>query len=1049
MLEPHSTNKACPSRSDRAAERYQRAGYWGRTLGPRCRRYVRLSLLAVALIGSSRAQAAESPGWQGIADAIFRPVGQATYAPAVTLPTAIAEDSAGFLWAGSEAGLARWDGYRFRLYATDSKQPDGLPDHNILTMHRDPAGRLFVGTVTGGLARYDIASDRFLPIPLPTSTGAATCVWSIDDDGAGGTWVGTSTGLFHLDSEGQVVRLFRHDGVDPHSLPRDKIQALLRDRNGVVWVGGGFGLAHGTDGNTRFVLLNLPILAGAQPEVSHLLEDRSGRLWIGSRQQGAYVIGATGGAATRIADTAPAAGLSAAPEIMAMAEIGPGTIWLGTFGQGIVEVERATLYTRRIRHNPFVPASLEMDTVSALYSDRSGLAWVGTSHGLSLHDPGNRGILTLWGDPGRKDGLRVSEASAILARPDGSLWVGSEGNGLQILDPSGQQSVTLAIDRVFSLAGADSGFVYVGSRNGLFVADPAGKTLQRVAVPHRLPDAAVNALLALDGTVWLGGGDDGLWELHPGADGSVNVVRHLDQPLLTNGTLRTIALAPDGRLAVGTDRGFNLLNRASGAVERIFPDQADAQGLSPGAVMSFATDRRGRLWVGTDNSGINVLIRRDAAGRPRFRHLGRTEGLPNGDISRMLVDRKGMIWASTDSGLAMIDPDSFTARALQTPDGVVVATYWSNSGDTTPDGDLVFGGIGGITIVQPTQFTQWSYRPPVVVTSIKVGGRILPETDAAQVTGGRVKIMPEANSLAVDFAALDFSVPDLNRYAYRLDGFDRDWVETDAEARVASYTNLPPGDYTLRLRGSNRRGIWTEQSTALRIRVLPAWFQTLAFRLAAAMSALSMVAGLVQARTLILKRRQRELERQVLERTKELSNTQEELQRFAYFDALTALPNRRAFNDEIQALMSALPPQPFALILIDLDGFKKVNDSLGHLAGDSLLVAAAGRMGQSIREQEFIARLGGDEFAILVRGVHDQVLASSLCERIVNAMAEPIGVAGASVTIGASAGAALFPRDGRTQDELYRHVDLALYEAKNAGRGVWRWYCDSTIVSAT
>ena len=147
--------------------------------------------------------------------------------------------------------------------------------------------------------------------------------------------------------------------------------------------------------------------------------------------------------------------------------------------------------------------------------------------------------------------------------------------------------------------------------------------------------------------------------------------------------------------------------------------------------MSFAIDRSGRLWVGTDNSGINVLIGRDAARRPRFRHLGRTEGLPNGDISRMLVDRQGMIWASTDSGLAVIDPDSFTVRALQAPDGVVVPTYWSNSGDITPQGDLVFGGIGGLTIVRPAQVTQWSYRPPVVVTASRPAAGYCPATTPA------------------------------------------------------------------------------------------------------------------------------------------------------------------------------------------------------------------------------------------------------------------------------------------------------------------------------
>jgi len=1014
----------------------------------RPRAWAPVALLAMMLGNAGAGQAAESLGWRGLADTLFQPVGQPADAPALALPTAIIQDSAGFLWAGSEAGLARWDGYRFRFYASDSRQPDGLPDHNVLALHRDTSGRLWVGTVTGGLARYDEAANRFVPVALSTGSGAAICVWSIDDDGDGGLWVGTSSALFHLNESGQVVGLLRHDATRPDSLPQGKIEAVLHDRNGILWVGGGFGLAHGTDGNAHFVLTNLPGGAATQPEISHLLEDGSGKLWIGSRQQGAFVIDASRGPALRIAATAPLPGAPSSAEIMAMAAIGPDTMWLGTFGQGIIEVDATTLHARRIRHDPFVPASLGMDTVSALYTDRSGLVWVGTTRGLSLNNPGNHGVLTLWGDAGRKDGLRVNDASAVLARPDGSVWVGSEGNGVQILSPSGRSDVKLAIDRVFALAPAPAGQVYVGSRSGLFVASPASQGLQRVDVPQRPPNAPVNALLALDGALWLGGGDDGVWELQPGADGAMAVLFHADQPRLTNGTLRTLALAPDGRLAIGTDRGFNLLDRASGAIERILPDDADPHGLSQGAVMSFATDRHGRLWVGTDSNGINVLTGRDGAGRARFRHLGLADGLPNDDISRMLVDRQGMIWASTDNGLAMIDPDSFAVRALHTPDGVVVPTYWSNSGDITPDGDLVFGGIGGITIVQPEQVTSWRYRPPVVITGMKVGGKTISGEFAGPDPAGWLKIAPDANSLTVDFSALDFSAPDLNRYAYRLDGFDQDWVETDAADRIAAYTNLPPGTYTLRLRGSNRNGLWTEQTADLHIRVLPAWFQTLSFRLAACMCALLVVAAIVQARTQILKRRQAELERQVAERTAELSSSQKELEHFAYFDVLTALPNRRAFNDEFHALIGASPPQPFALILVDLDGFKQVNDSLGHLAGDAVLVIAASRMRQAIREQDSIARLGGDEFAILVKSVHDQSLASSVCERIVAGMAEPMLIRGASVSIGASAGAALFPQDGRSLDDLYRRVDLALYEAKNSGRGVWRWYRDSMTIAA-
>jgi diguanylate cyclase (GGDEF)-like protein len=999
-------------------------------------------VLVILAVGAVRSPAAAAPGWEDLADTIFRPIGQSTEAPAILLPTAIAQDGAGFLWVGGESGLARWDGYRYRLYTSDAKQPDGLTDHNILALHADRAGRLWVGTVSGGLARYDPAADRFATVPLQDHSGRATCVWSIDDDGAGGEWIGTSTGVFHLDAGGRLAGSLHHDGARAGSLPGDKVQAVLIDRQGVLWVGGAFGVEHGIDANTSFVAVPLP--ASRSPaEISHMMQDRAGRLWLGSRQQGAFMIDAARGAAVAVPGTQEAPGETAA-EILAMAEITPGKVWLGTYGNGIVDVDAATLHARRILHNPFVSASLPANTVTALFRDRSGLAWAGTSNGLSLYDPGNGGIMTLWGDPDRKDGLRVKDASAVLVRPDGTLWVGSEGDGLQVLGPAGQARGIIAVKRVFALAAGQSGPVYVGSRSGLYAADPASLSLTPVVVPDRPAGAGVNALMVQDGVLWVGGGEDGVWGLLPRADGGMTTVLHLDQPVLTNGTARAISLAPDGRLAVGTDRGFNLVDRASGAVERILSDPADPDGLSPGAVMSFAIDRNGRLWVGTDSTGINVLIGRDAAGRPRFRHIGRAEGLPNDDVSRMLVDRNGMIWASTDVGLATIDPGSFAVRALQTLDGVVVPTYWSNSGDTTPQGELVFGGIGGLCIVRPALVRQWRYRPPVVITAMEAGGQVLQGAFEAVGEPATVTIPANHNSLTVDFSALDFSAPDLNRYAYRLAGFDSDWVQTRNGNHQAAYTNLPPGSYWLDLRGSNRDGVFSEHDSALRVIVEPAWFQTIWFRLAAGLAAVVMIGGLVQTRTMILQRRQRELERLVAERTAELSLSQEKLQQFAYFDSLTGLPNRRAFNEEFQALIDARPLEPFALILVDLDGFKKVNDSLGHLAGDALLVGAAVRLRQAIREQDFVARLGGDEFAILVRSARDAAPATTVCTRIVESMAEAMPVRGVSVLIGASAGAALFPRDGLTLDELYRHVDLALYEAKRAGRGVWRFYRDGT-----
>jgi diguanylate cyclase (GGDEF)-like protein len=592
---------------------------------------------------------------------------------------------------------------------------------------------------------------------------------------------------------------------------------------------------------------------------------------------------------------------------------------------------------------------------------------------------------------------------------------------------------------------APSGGVLVGTNSGLFLADGSGHHITKLSIPERGTSTGVFALYAVDGVVWIGGLEDGLWKLRVDALGKVTVLRHETAAGLATANVRAIQLLPDGKLAIGTDDGFDLLDRATDRIEHVAADPGNPQGLSGRHVMSFATDRQGRLWAGTDSGGLSIMEGRDAAGRPRFRRLGVADGLPNEDINKMLADRQGRIWASTDNGFAEIDPADLTIHALRRADGVAITAYWNGSGTASPDGALLFGGLGGLTVVQPDLVSQWSYQPPLVVTGVRIGGKEVrgrapagPGTSALQ---GMLQIAPDANSLSVEFAALDYSAPSLIRYGYRLEGFDSGWIETDAAHRVADYTNLPPGDFTLWLRGSNRNGVWT-QPLALHVRVAPAWYQTTWFRLAAAVAACLGVVSLVQARTLLLRRRQRELERQVADRTAELIEIQQQLHHFAFVDVLTALPNRRAFNDRFRSMISKAAQQRtgFALLLIDLDGFKQVNDSFGHDAGDELLMLAAARMRECLDENGFVARLGGDEFAILLDGIRGHAAVETLCDRLVGQLSQPAAIGRATVTAGASVGVALFPQHGAEAEELLRHVDLALYEAKRAGRGVWRWY---------
>jgi diguanylate cyclase (GGDEF)-like protein len=281
------------------------------------------------------------------------------------------------------------------------------------------------------------------------------------------------------------------------------------------------------------------------------------------------------------------------------------------------------------------------------------------------------------------------------------------------------------------------------------------------------------------------------------------------------------------------------------------------------------------------------------------------------------------------------------------------------------------------------------------------------------------------------------------RYAYMLQGYDSDWSAVDAAKRTAAYTNLSPGSYLLLVRGTNREGIYSSETLRIPVQVQPAWYQTWWVRLLAAAAALCLIALLVQARTAYLRRVKQRLEALVAKRTEELRRSKQQIEMIAHLDAMTGLPNRRLFAERFANFRASADRNRsgFTLVLVDLDNFKGINDTLGHAAGDTVLIATAQRLGAVIREVDVVARLGGDEFAILLEGTVEPEAIDGVCQRILQRSGEPVSVEGRGVQVGISLGCAVYPRDALTQSELYKVADRALYAAKAAGRNTWR-ICD-------
>jgi signal transduction histidine kinase/ligand-binding sensor domain-containing protein/CheY-like chemotaxis protein len=844
------------------------------------RRSAPLAALAWWLCGSGSAPAVAKPPtyplatrWDAFTTPIFHNLTQETGLASGAEISALGQDGAGFMWIGTQSGLDRWDGYRFKTYMPNPKSADALPDGYIVALHTDRRGRLWIGTSVGGLALYDSEHDDFIRYGAKAGLAHAL-VSSIVDDGADGLWFASDQGLGHLDMRTGAIRV---------ESPGTEVSAVLRDRSGALWVATHAGLLRRSATDQAFALVKLPAAGRGVPLVSSLFEDDAGGIWIGTQGNGAYVVPAGGVQATplgssRDADSAQASRILGTQGVVAITQSPDGRVWLASTGQGVFVVDPARNTLRQIQRELEAPSSLSDNATLAITRDRSGLIWVATMRGLSITNPGETGLKTVFGDSSRPNRIATNGVVSLTPMPDGRIWMGSADHGVQIVDPVRGVIADIKVNArdpehalgdvyVRAMAPTPGGAVYLGTKRGLYRTTLKAKSVERVHIPN--DEGRVSALLVQGGALWVA--NTGLTRVKLGRGGRpVGAADHIEATL-PNIHVGPLAPGPEGSIWVGTHKGLARVDGSTMQVIETAIPGSDADGLAQGGITSLVTDRLGRLWASSTGGGIDILTGRGLHGRLHFRHLGVEDGLPNANVDDLQLAPDGDIWASTDDGLARIDPKTLQITAFKRKDGVYFGDHWAGAGTVTPEGEILFGSVGGVDVVQPQAIAPWRFQPPIVITDAEEDAKSLSADALNPSRRSGLRVPPGIKSLRVEFSALDYASPQDNRYAYQLIGYDRDWVQTDPAHRVATYTNLNPGHYELRLRGSNKDGVWTQSTLNLPIQVQPAWNQTPLFKLAVFILGVLAVAGLIFWRTAAMRRQQRELERQVEDRTAQLS----------------------------------------------------------------------------------------------------------------------------------------------------------------------------------
>jgi len=788
--------------------------------------------------------------------------------------TALAQDRQGFLWIGTQAGLVRHDGYDFRVFTPAPDDPASLGGSYVRSLCAASDGRLYVGTFADGLSVLDPATGRFRRLrhdPKDPASLSNDRVEGLVEDRGGRVWIATYGGLDRLDP--------RTGKLDRFQLPGDRVRGLLVDRAGQVWVGSRDGLQRWREDAGRFerVASDPLVKESLSGEfVSQLFEDERGRIWIGTTEHGAAVLDAATGALRRLrprGDDAAAGGLSHF-WVYGFAQATPGEIWVATFGGGVDVVDADSLsVVARLRRDAALDDTVGGDRIGAILRDRSGVVWVGTwGQGLSRHDPSTRAFRTIRHSPARPEGLSHPAAVRALDMRDGTIWVGTNGNGIDVLDlergvvgghrPDPANPAALADGAVTSLARDEDGTAWVGTLSGtLHRRRPGASRFERLTPADGLPGGPIRCLtFGPDGALWVGAAE-GMARLDPPST-KLTLFRHRadDPTTLSSHAVEAIAFAGDGRMWVGTDSGLNAFDPATGIATRIFPTAGRTDGLPASWVPDLMVAKDGRLWVATP-AGAAILTS-FSGGVARFDPVSARIGRAAGPVESLVEDGEGRVWLGPKR---RVDPRTWQVDDFGRADGPDFATFFIASRGRTSAGALLFGSPEGLLVVRPERIVPWTYAPPVVVTSLRVGGV---ERAAAGLTA--LSLDPPERGFQLGFAALDLTAPWRNVYRHRLEGFDPDWTTTDASRRSVTYTNLPPGSYTLRVSGSNRTGRFSKEELRVAVTVRPAVHQTLWFR---ALTVLALVGGAFATYRLRVRRveaRSHELERIVAERTSAL-----------------------------------------------------------------------------------------------------------------------------------------------------------------------------------
>lgn len=833
----------------------------------------------------------------------------------------ILEGTRGFIWVGTNGGLTRYDGTSFRAYQNNQEDSASLSNNYVTTLAEDKDGNLWIGTSGGGLNMLNRKKSRFVNFAHKKNNAKSIVgnyVNRITFDKDGLLWVATTEGLDVFDPrEGKVVIHYQNRKNSPHRINASRINAIYCDRQNNIWAGTpqGLNLLDRKTGQFKSFSHD-PARAGSISgnDVRCIYQDRKNRIWVGTFQDGLNLFDPQQNSFKTYKYTPQDAQSLSHNNVMSINE-NRDYLWIGTENVGLNLFNPQTETFTRLLHDEIDQTSISGNSVDCIFSDKNGNMWLGVYNGGINIFTNNQNFIHYTHNTS-PNSLSHNYVTCFFEDPYKNLWIGTDGGGLNLFDKqkgifkSFKESKTkgsISGNYIMGIAAESERKLWIGTwGDGISILDPVSR--QFTSLKHDPNNA--NSLhtdyiytiaLSADKKIWMSTFGEGL-DVY---DTATKHFRHFsnqpgDPHSLSDNIVNCIWPDKNGNVWIGTDQGqLNFYDHLTG---RFTAHQISENKKATNNPITDIIERDHLLWITT----MDGLIRFDPI---TFKHSKFTtsQGLINNLTQSVVRDKTGQLWIGTSGGLSRLDVPTETFQNYTVDYGLQSREFRQRASFIDSEGNLYFGGVNGFNKFNPEHITPPNRDFPVAITNFKIfnqevkidgestGNNWLPQEISETST---ITLPYDQSFISIQYAALNY-VSSLKNYAYKLEGFDKDWNYV-GNNNTAIYTNLSPNTYVFKVKAQNIAGTWQE-SKDLTIIITPPFWATWWFRVIALLMVISLIYSIYKARVYALERQKNILEELVAQRTFTVQKQSQELHRQA--------DNLQALNEELQAQTEELSEQ--------------------------------------------------------------------------------------------------------------------------------------------